>query len=143
FFVKDKVMWEVAHLPVTLAEARILVLGASFKRNVDDTRHSPAIKVFELLLLAGAKNIVYHDPYVPDVEVCGSRFASIPLTPEELQKSMCVIILTDHSKFDYALIGKHASLIIDTRNAMKRVDSPRARVVKLGGGQVSMKGFSH
>ncbi len=143
FFVKDRVMWEIAHLPVTLGEARIIVLGAAFKRDVDDTRHSPAIKVFELLLLAGAKNVVYHDPFVLELEVCGEKFSSIPLTVRELQKSTCVIILTDHTQFDYAMIGQYANLIIDTRNAMKHVQAPQARIVKLGGGQISMKGFAH
>jgi UDP-N-acetyl-D-glucosamine dehydrogenase len=143
FFVKDRVMWEVAHMPVTLGEARILVLGASFKRDVDDTRHSPAIKVFELLLLAGAKNIAYHDPFVPKLEVCNREFTSIALTARELQRSTCAIILTDHTQFDYDLIGEHAKVVIDTRNAMKRVQTPKSRIVKLGGGQISMKGFAH
>jgi UDP-N-acetyl-D-glucosamine dehydrogenase len=143
FFVKDKVMWEIAHMPVALDTARILILGAAFKKDVDDTRHSPAIKVFELLLLAGAKNIAYHDPYVPMLDVCGNQFGSIPLTVEELQKSDCAIILTDHSQFDYELIGENSKLIIDTRNAMRRVPEPQARIVGLGGGQISMKGFAH
>jgi UDP-N-acetyl-D-glucosamine dehydrogenase len=142
FFVKDKVMWEIAHLPVGLAEARILLLGAAFKKDVDDTRHSPAMKVFELLLLAGARNIMYHDPYVQEMEICGERFASVALTPEELRKTTCVIILTDHSQFDYRMIGENASLIIDTRNAMKRAQPVRARVVKLGGGHAVGKSNS-
>lgn len=143
FFVKDKIMWEIAHLPVSLSDARILVLGAAFKKNVDDTRHSPAIKVFELLLLAGAENIAYHDPFVPELEVCGKRFNSIPISAQELQQSTCVIILTDHAQFDYSMIGEHANLVIDTRNAMKHVHAPKARVVKLGGGHISMKGVAH
>jgi UDP-N-acetyl-D-glucosamine dehydrogenase len=143
FFVKDKVMWEVAHMPVALDAARILILGAAFKRDVDDTRHSPAIKVFELLLLSGAKNIAYHDPFVPKLEICGTEFCSTQLTREALQRADCVIILTDHSQFDYPMIGESSKLIIDTRNAMKQVAKPRARIVRLGGGQISMKGFAH
>lgn len=139
FVVKDKVIWEIAHLPTTIVEARILVLGAAFKRNVDDTRHSPAIKVFELLLQAGAGNLAYHDPYVPVLDICGERFASVRLTAEELKNSVCTVILTDHSQFDYPMIGEHARLVIDTRNAMKHVPMPRARVVKLGDGRLPVR----
>ena len=139
FVVKDRVIEEIAHLPVTIEEARILVLGAAFKRNVDDTRHSPAIKVFELLLQAGARNLAYHDPFVPELDICGERFVSVQLTPDELSNSTCTVILTDHSQFDYVMIGENARLIIDTRNAMKQIQAPRARVVKLGGG-ASMNG---
>jgi UDP-N-acetyl-D-glucosamine dehydrogenase len=135
FYVKDRVMWEIAHQPVSLAEARVFVLGASFKRDVDDIRHSPAIRVIELLLEAGSGNLAYHDPHVRELEVCGRRFISTPLTPEQLRESTCVLILTDHSAFDYAMIGEHSKLIMDTRNAMKRVPHPKARIVRLGGGE--------
>src|SRR3990172_849462 len=69
FYVKNMVLREISMLPVSLAEAKIFILGVAFKRDVDDTRHSPALKVMELLLLDGAKNISYNDPHVTEVEV--------------------------------------------------------------------------
>ena len=69
YYVQQMVLREVAHLPVTLKEAKILILGVAFKRDVDDLRHSPALKVMELLTEDGAENINYIDPYIPDLEL--------------------------------------------------------------------------
>ncbi|PIU45615.1 MAG: UDP-N-acetyl-D-glucosamine dehydrogenase [Ignavibacteriales bacterium CG07_land_8_20_14_0_80_59_12] len=135
FYVKNMVLHELGHSPVSIEKARILVLGIAFKRDVDDIRHSPALKVMELLIEDGARNIVYNDPYVPKVRVDGRPFTSKPLSASLLRRADCVVITTDHSAYDYSFVVKNAKLIIDTRNATKRVKSGRKKIVLLGEGR--------
>jgi len=135
FYVKNMVLHELGHRPVSIEDAKIVVLGVAFKRDVDDTRHSPALKVMELLLQDGARNIVYSDPYVPHVRVNGKIYRSKPLTAGLLRSADCVLITTDHTSYDYDFIVKHAKLIIDTRNATKHVKQGREKIVLLGGGE--------
>ncbi len=101
------------------SRARILILGAAFKRDVEDTRNSPAIKVMEILL-PKIRKIEYHDPYVPTLNIGRRRFRSIPLTDATLRAADCVLVLTDHKCFDYRQILKQGRLILDCRNAIKR-----------------------
>lgn len=102
-----------------VARARILVLGAAFKRNVGDTRESPAIKVMQLLV-GKVKKIAYNDPYVPALKLDGRQYRSAPVTRAALRRYDCVLVLTDHAKYDYGMIAKHARLILDTRNAIRK-----------------------
>lgn len=134
FYVKNMVLREVSKMTIALGDVKILVLGVSFKKNVDDIRHSPALKVMELLLAGGAKKVVYNDPFVPQVRVNGVQFASTGLTKELLQSVDCVLITTDHSQYDYDFIVKHAKKIIDTRNATRSVKAGREKIVLLGDG---------
>lgn len=119
FFVVDRVFEVLGGNGISAKDARLLIIGAAFKRDVEDTRHSPALKVMELLL-EKVKKIEYVDPYVPEVEINGKIFRARPLTPALLRKSDCVLILTDHSCFDYDLILRESRLILDTRNAIKK-----------------------
>jgi UDP-N-acetyl-D-glucosamine dehydrogenase len=132
FYVKNLVQREISMMPVTLAEAKILVLGVAFKRDVDDTRHSPALKVMELLLADGARNLMYNDPFVARVNVDGKELRSQPLTASLLKSADCVLITTDHSSYDYRMIVSHAKRVIDTRNATKDLTKYRERIVLLG-----------
>ena len=100
--------------------AKILILGVAYKKDVDDLRESPALKIIQLLKRYGA-NINYNDPFVP---VCrGHRkypdidMKSVELTEDILRESDLVILVTDHSVYDYSFIEKHAQCILDTRNA--------------------------
>lgn len=135
FYVKNLVQREISMMPVTLAEAKILVLGVAFKRDVDDTRHSPALKIMELLLADGARNLLYNDPFVASVKVNGKVLRSQPLTPALVKSADCVLITTDHSSYDYQMIVSHAKRVIDTRNATKHVKKHRERIVLLGNRQ--------
>lgn len=135
YYVREMVLREVAKLPVTLAEAKILVLGVAFKRDVDDLRHSPALKVMEVLVEDGAESLSYVDPHVPSCTVAGTRRESLAMTEEVLAGSDLVIITTDHSTFDYEIVVRHAPLIIDTRNATKGVETGREKIRLLGGGR--------
>ncbi len=119
FFVVDRLFEILGTNGVAAKKAKLLILGAAFKRNVEDTRHSPAIKVMELLQ-DKVQKIDYIDPYVLEIQINGKKFRAKPLTPAIIRQADCVLILTDHSCFDYDLILKESKLILDTRNAIHR-----------------------
>ena len=117
-----------------LKGARILVLGIAYKKNVDDNRETPAAEIIEQLANRGA-DISYHDPHLPkfpEMRKYDLNLESVDLDADMLAKTDCVLIITDHDAVDYGLIGEHAGLVVDTRNAMARVPGDRvsARVVK-------------
>ncbi len=99
-----------------ISRSKVLVLGASYKKDVSDVRESPALDILTKLRHLGA-NVTYHDPYVPEIRHESQRFKSQALTPALLKKQDLVILATDHSVFDYAQIVKSSRLIYDTRNA--------------------------
>lgn len=107
-----------------LAGSRVLVLGVAYKADIDDVRESPAMKIIELLQDKDAE-IVYHDPYVQTFEVRGAEVPSVPLTADELSTADAVLLLADHSNVDYAAVVDGASLILDTRDALKEFDSDK------------------
>jgi UDP-N-acetyl-D-glucosamine dehydrogenase len=104
--------------------ARILVLGMAYKKDIGDLRESPALDVFQLLAEKGAR-VVYHDPYVKNVEIGGKTHKSAPLTAGALKAQDAVVVTTDHTAFDKKFIVAHARLIIDARNLAKGVKSDR------------------
>jgi UDP-N-acetyl-D-glucosamine dehydrogenase len=108
-----------------LAGASVLVLGVAYKRDVDDLRESPALVVIDLLRRAGAK-VEYNDPYFPVVGR-GRRYdlqmRSTPL--DALGRFDCVVIVTDHTSYDYAAIVAQSRLVVDSRNATRGIDSPK------------------
>jgi len=122
----------------TLRGARVLVLGVSFKKDIDDARNSPAERIIELLLERGAQ-VEYSDPYVPRFHIGRDVFhkqdkelASVPLIEELLQATDCVVIVADHSAYDYQWLVQHCSLVVDTKNATRGITSSNADVVRLG-----------
>ena len=142
FYVVESVVEAIARQPVQLCEAEVLVLGVAFKRNVDDTRHSPAGTIIRLLREKGVGTIRYHDPHVPSFEVAGDDGDAIDvppvdLTPETLRAHDATVIVTDHDAFDPHVVAEHAPSIVDTRNALAAVDDPalREKITLLGGGE--------
>jgi len=119
YFVVDRLFEILGTNGVAAKKAKVLIIGAAFKRNVEDTRHSPAIKVMELLE-GKVQKIDYVDPYVPEIQINGKKFRAKVLTPGLIRQADCVLILTDHSCFDYDLILRESKLILDTRNAINR-----------------------
>ncbi len=109
--------------------SKILLLGMAYKKDIDDLRESPALKVYELLLNKGAL-LSYHDPYAKQFRRDEEIVYSIDLTEELLRQMDLVIILTEHTKIDYRWVHEHAPLIFDTKNAMKELKSNK--VFKLG-----------
>ena len=100
-----------------LRGSRILVMGVSYKRDADDVRESPALDIMSLLKAQGA-DVVYHDPNVPTLELDGGMLTSVELAERELGDADCVVIATDHSNIDYALVRSQSQRIVDTRNAL-------------------------
>ena len=116
----------------SLNGADVLVLGVAYKPDIDDMRESPAAEIIELLDAGGAR-VSYHDPHVPAFPRMRRHsidLRSVPLDPERLSAADCVLIVTDHRAVDYELVGRHARLVVDSRNAMASVAEPAARVVK-------------
>jgi UDP-N-acetyl-D-glucosamine dehydrogenase len=99
--------------------SKVLVLGVAYKKDIDDVRESPAIDILKLLQQQGAE-VTYHDPYVPALKEDGITLRSVKLTQETVANADCVVITTDHSDLDYAMIGTAARRVVDTRNALKR-----------------------
>ena len=110
-----------------VAGSTVLVLGVAYKGDVGDLRESPALKLIELLHERGA-DVVYHDPFVPDLGEEGLDLASAPLTDELLAAADIVCVVTAHSGIDYARVAGRAQLVLDLRNAVPAADE---RVVKL------------
>jgi len=96
----------------------VLLLGISYKADVDDTRESPALDILELLRGMGAE-VLYHDPHVASLHLDGSRYESVPLTAEVLDRVDAVVITTDHTDIDYHLVLSHAEIVLDPRNALE------------------------
>lgn len=108
--------------------SRVLVLGAAYKRDVGDVRESPALDIIHLLRLRGA-NVDYHDPYIPTLRLDGVELETIELTEAALSDADCLVIVTDHSAYDWNWIAQHAKLIVDTRNSIR--ETATKRIVKL------------
>jgi UDP-N-acetyl-D-glucosamine dehydrogenase len=112
--------------------ARVLVLGIAYKRDVDDMRESPSVRIIELLHERGAQ-VVYHDPFVPRVPQMRQHhldMVSVPLTDEALESADAVLVATDHSCVDYARVVARAQLVVDARNACRGVKVGREKIVK-------------
>jgi len=99
--------------------SRVLILGVAYKRDIDDLRESPALDIIRLLELQGA-HVEFHDPHVQSYREDGKRVQSVPLTAEKVQEADCVMVVTDHKAVDYAMVKRHAKLVVDTRHVMPR-----------------------
>jgi len=112
--------------------SRILLLGVAYKKDVDDLRESPSLKLLELLTQRGAL-VDYNDPYFPALfkmrHYDFSNKRSVELTAERLASYDCVLIATDHSKYDYDAIVRDAKLVVDTRNATRHAKGGREKIV--------------
>ncbi|MCX7930070.1 MAG: nucleotide sugar dehydrogenase [Chlorobi bacterium] len=139
YYVRDMIVREIARQPVELRRARVLLLGMAFKRDVDDLRHSPALKVAELLLGEGVGTVDYYDPYIPTVTLfddtpTATVLHSKPrLTEALLRRYHVVCVTTDHSCVDYRMVARASRVVVDTRNALRTVRR-RSNIVLLGDG---------
>ena len=123
-WVVDKTAAALNERGKSLKGSRVLVLGIAYKKNVDDTRESPAVEIMEILRRRGAE-VAYSDPFVPKFpKMREHRFEleSMALDEKNLKSRDCVLIATNHDAFDYALIRKHAHLIVDTRGMYREPD---------------------
>jgi UDP-N-acetyl-D-glucosamine dehydrogenase len=116
----------------SLRGSKILVIGIAYKPDIDDIRESPAAEIIELLWEHGAE-VSYHDPHMPtfpSMRQYRIDLSSTDLTEDAVAQHDAVLIVTNHRAIDYELLGRSAKLIVDTRNAMAAVKSPKARIVK-------------
>ena len=115
-----------------LKGSRVLVLGVAYKKDVDDLRESPTLKIMQLLIERGAR-VEYNDPYFPQLHKMRhydyAHMRSIDLTPANLAAFDCAVIATDHSSYDYQAIVEAAPLVVDTRNATRRIARNRNKIV--------------
>jgi UDP-N-acetyl-D-glucosamine dehydrogenase len=115
----------------SLKGSKILVLGVAYKKDVDDLRESPTLKIMEILQKRGAE-FDYNDPYFPQLHKMRhydfSQMKSVPLNAETIAKYDAVLIATDHSSYDYGAIADAAKLVVDTRNATRRVIRHREKI---------------
>src|ERR1700726_2087996 len=115
-----------------LKGSRILALGVAYKKDVDDLRESPTLKIMQLLIEHGAR-VEYNDPYFPQLHKMRhydySQMRSVELTPSNLGSFDCVVIATDHTAYDYQAIVEASPLVVDTRNATRRIARNRNKIV--------------
>jgi UDP-N-acetyl-D-glucosamine dehydrogenase len=129
-YVLQKTMDALNDRGIAVKGAKVLILGAAYKADVDDPRESPAIKLMELFQDRGA-DVSYHDPHIPKIPPMRHyrvSLTSVPLTEETLQESDIAVIVTAHSAFDFEWIVRHAPQVVDTRNATRSIED-RSKIV--------------
>lgn len=128
-YVVNKLMDGLNEHGKALKGSRVLVLGIAYKKNVDDMRESPSVEIMELIEAKGAQ-VAYSDPHVPvfpKMREHHFELSSEPLSAENLASFDAVVLATDHDKFDYELISRHAKLLIDSRGKYR---IPAAHIIK-------------
>src|SRR6202046_5490429 len=132
YHVVDAVAAALNNHKKSLKGSKLLILGVAYKKDVDDLRESPTLKIMQLLQERGA-NLEYNDPYFPQLHKMRhynyENMKSVPLNPQTIAGYDSVVIATDHSSYDYASIVDSAKLVVDTRNATRRVMRHRDKIV--------------
>lgn len=132
YYVVNRTIEALNNQNKSIKESKILILGAAYKKNVDDMRESPSLKLIELFMNKGAV-VSYNDPFVPKLPPTRHYkfdMESIELTEENLKKFDALVISTDHDIYDYDFIYQNSNLIIDTRNAFKKNGLVNTKVIK-------------
>jgi len=128
YYVVQKTVNALNNNDKCIMGSKILVIGTAYKKDVDDIRESPAVKIIAMLKEIGAA-VTYHDPYIPSFsgmrKYPGLRMESVELSETNLAKQDCVLIITDHSNIDYRLILEKGALIIDTRNVYGKINDAK------------------
>src|SRR5678815_2954603 len=122
-FVVEKIQNALNERTKPLRGSHIHILGVAYKRDIDDVRESPALDIIHLLRRRGAK-VTYSDPFVPRIHTDGIEMQAVDANAAT-RDADCVVIVTDHKKFDYAGMVKNARLVVDTRNALKGIQSDK------------------
>ncbi len=129
-YVTGKVVEALNNQRKAVNGARVLILGVAYKPDIDDVRESPALDILRLLEARGAE-LYYNDPHVPSLKLNGLTLTSQPLTPGFLAAMDCVVIVTNHSSYDWPAIAEAAKVIVDTRNVISLAAGNRPTVVSL------------
>jgi len=126
-FVVDRIYRILNRFKKPLNGSTILILGVAYKKDIDDMRESPALKVISLLEKEGS-HVIYNDPYIHTFTLAGKVYNSVPVTAELLSGVDLVVITTEHSSYDYDLIVERASNVFDTRNATREIEHDREKI---------------
>jgi len=127
----NKIAFALNRQKKALNGSTVLFLGVAYKPDIDDPRESPALLVMEQVAKKGAK-VIYHDPFIPEVvDENGRKWIGEKLTDKLISEADCVVFTTNHSCFDVDHIVEKAKLVVDTRNAVKRVAIEDEKVFKL------------
>ncbi len=131
YYVIEKTVEALNKNRKSINGSNILILGIAYKKDIDDDRESPGYAIMKILLEKGAI-LKYNDPWIPKLHTTRKynfQMESTPITPDLLEKMDAVIIVTDHSDYDFADIVKHSNLVIDTRNATKGIKGATEKIV--------------
>jgi UDP-N-acetyl-D-glucosamine dehydrogenase len=120
YYVVSRIMESMNARGKTLKGAKVLLLGVAYKKDVEDTRESPSLKLMRLLREEGA-SVCYNDPYVANIKVSESTLTSVELTDKVLSKADCVLIATDHTCYNYKDIAEKASFVFDARGITRKL----------------------
>jgi UDP-N-acetyl-D-glucosamine dehydrogenase len=121
YYVVTRLMEALNAHRKSLHGAKVMLLGVAYKKDIDDLRESPAIRIAELIKGKGGE-IVYHDAWVPEFIIDGHPVQPLELTAQVLSEVDAVVLVTDHSNVDYDAVVRYAPLVLDTRNALKSFD---------------------
>lgn len=132
YHVAQHVVKAIAQQPISIYDAKVLIVGASFKKNVKDIRNSTSEAVIMRLLEQGIEAIEVADPWVPVFPAAGREYPSVELTADRIASYDCVVLVTDHDEFDIPFIVQHARRVIDTKNMTKDIQEGREKVTVLG-----------
>ncbi|MNK55712.1 UDP-N-acetyl-D-glucosamine 6-dehydrogenase [compost metagenome] len=129
YHVREKLIRALGKVRKPLAGSKLLVIGAAYKKDINDWRESPTLKLIDILVQDEVE-LAYHDPFVPEFTHQGRKYVSKDLH-EGLSWADGVVIMTDHSQLDYEAIVREAPIVVDTRNATQNVQEGREKVVLL------------
>lgn len=131
YYVVERTAEALNNYQKSIKGSHILIIGIAYKKDIDDDRESPGYAVMKMLLEKGAE-VTYNDPWIPELKPSRKydfKMKSVPVTPEALSETDAVIIITDHSAYDFAEIVEHSQLVIDTRNATGGLSEGREKIV--------------
>lgn len=123
-YIIERVEEALKHKGIRLNRSRVLVMGATYKKDIKDLRKSPALDIIRILQKNKTK-VAYYDPIIPYLNIMGINLKSIKLNPENIASFDCVVIATDHSQVNYGMLLKHSRLIFDARNVYRGIKNPK------------------
>lgn len=129
YYVTSRIIEALSINGKSLSSAKVLVLGITYKKNVEDVRESPSLKLIHLLHEKGTQ-VLYNDPYVANIQIDGATLTSVALTKECLSAVDCAVIATEHSSYDYQYIVDNTSVVFDTRGVTRTIKGEN--ILRLG-----------
>jgi UDP-N-acetyl-D-glucosamine dehydrogenase len=130
FYVVEKIGDVLNSRQKSIKGSKVMVLGVTYKKDINDVRESPALDIINILYEKGA-SIFFNDPYIRELDGYNEMIEFTEINVNSLKEADCVVIVTDHTAYDYSLIVEHSPVVIDTRNATKNVNNHREKIISL------------